>query len=408
MSDAQADSQERPKAPAHLPLVDGIRGYLIFAMTVGHVVAITGVGALSFLTHKPFAVFLTGEGFMAVSGFMTGYILSFRLARRGVLSSLGWGLQRAGRIVAHYIVVFALCLLPALVLPLAGSTASVLLHGRESIGLDDIALFLTGFYRPAFFDILYLYVVYIAIAPVFVLMFQSRLRHVALGLSVLAWLFARYGFTQRAFEALFAQVPGARIEEGGSFHIFAWQMIFFFGVALGALYARDAEALRGFVRNTPPGVLRLMLTLLAVFGVVGLLSASGLAPLGLRYLRDYLTVALLPLMNFVLAVFVLACLLMTPRLANSRVARAVRGLFGLRVLRTIGAVTLQSFSASIVISYWIAYTVPAGSESTPAFALGLLGLCMAVVYGVSVLVNRHQSARKAARRRDGGRGDVPA
>lgn len=386
----------------HLPLVDGIRGYLIFAMTVGHFIAITQVGALNFLTHKPFAVFLTGEGFMAVSGFMSGYVLTLGLPRRGVGGSLVWGLRRSAKIVAHYIVVFALCALPALIWPLEGSFASTLFHGRSGFSATDIGLLLSGLYRPGFFDVLYLYVVYIAIAPVFLLLFLSRLRYGALGLSLLLWLFTQYGFTQRGFEKLFGLIPVARIEEAGSFHVFAWQLLFFAGLSLGALFARDRYAVLQTIQNIAASALKPGLAGLLIFAVVGLLSSSGIAPLGLRYLQDYLIAAPLPLMNFTLACLVLAIFLSSPDWSDRAVVKLLRGLFHLAPLRTIGKVTLQSFSASIVLSYWVAYSVPVGTATSPAFAFAALSLCMIGVWIVSKTVLWRRAVK-----RDGGRGDVP-
>lgn len=366
-------------SPSHLPLVDGLRGYLIFAMTVGHFIAITGVTSLNFLTHKPFAVFLTGEGFMAVSGFMTGYVLTLGWARRGARGSMIWGLRRARKIVLHYLAVFALCAAPSLIWALEGSFAATLFHGRAGFSLADLGRLASGLYRPGFFDILYLYVLFIASAPLMLLVLRSRYRNAALALSLLAWLLTQYGVTQRAFAALFERLA-LPMSEAGSFHIFAWQMLFFASLALGATFAARPEDMRARLVDWQPA-LPLILTALAGFAAIGLASATGLVPLGLRYLEDYLIVAPLPLLNFVLASLGLALALNAP--TPGFVARLLRGALRAAPLRDVGKVTLQSFSASIVLSYWVAYAVPEGGQLGAGVAWAGLAACLFGIWAVA-------------------------
>lgn len=381
-------------AAGHLPYVDGLRGYLIFAMTVGHVIAITGAMNLNWLTHKPFALFLTGEGFMAISGFMCGYILVALMARRGAAAGLRWGLRRVLRIVLHYLAVCALCALPVFVLPLEGTAAQMLFHGRTGFDATDLLLLAGGLYRPAFFDILYLYVVFIALAPLMVLMARGPLRWGLLGLSLLAWLLTQYGATTKALEAVFALIPVARMSEAGSFHVFAWQLLFVLGLIVGVQW-RDAPPM---TRVLQPAAMRAVLVVLACFAVVRLLGQLQVWPLGMKYLADYLKVAPMPLLNFALAVLALSTLLRDPAWRDTRAARLAAGLLRLPPFRVIGAHTLQSFAASIVLSYWAAWMIPAEAKLSLPVALVLLFAIMAGVHATASVMALRKRSRRTPRR----------
>lgn len=372
-----------PHRPSHwhLPLIDGARGYLIFAMTIGHISALTGFRELNYITHKLWAVFLTGEGFMTISGFMCGYILTLRMPKTGFWGSVRWGLARAWKIIRYYLLALALCALPSFIWPLHETMAGTLFHGRLHIGFEELALFATGLFRPSFYDILFVYVICIALAPIALRLLASRFGFLVWSLSVLGWLFTQYGFTEDVLIRLYDRIPQVSGGETGAFHFFAWQMLFFGALALGRLFALDREALLALLHQAHPQLLRFALVLLAFFAAPNLLAAStGIFVHGHRYLSDYLMVAPLPLFNYLLAVFVICYLLNAPDMSQTWPARLLRAVLGWRVFQQIGRVTLQSFTASIVISYWIAYAIPFGAQVSLPFALGALALSLSVVY----------------------------
>jgi hypothetical protein len=380
-----------------LPLIDGARGYLIFAMTVGHIASLTGLRELNYITHKPWAVFLTGEGFMAISGFMCGYILSLRQDRYGFSGSLTWGMQRVWKIIRYYLLVFVLCALPAFVLPLSDTLAGQLFHGRASIGASEALLFAAGLFRPSFYDILYLYVICIALSPLALWVLKSRFAPLFLGVSALAWLATQYGLTGRVLDKLYEAIPQIQSHETGAFHLFAWQLLFFVALWFGHLFAQDRDVALAPITKAPRAVFTYAVTALAVFAVPGVIyTATGFLMNAEVYLRDYLIVAPLPLINFAIAMFVLLFVLTSPSMQGTWGQRLLTAVLSFGFFRVIGQKTLQTFATSIVVSYWVAYSIPAGSEVTLSMAAIYLALCMAVVYAVALALAYAPPLRKSA------------
>jgi len=84
-----------------------------------------GPNLFSHLSHKTISIFFTGEGFMALSGLMIGYILYHPYLKKGLGGALGNSLKRSWKILRYYIAVYVLCSLPLLFLDLQSNTTLV-------------------------------------------------------------------------------------------------------------------------------------------------------------------------------------------------------------------------------------------------------------------------------------------
>lgn len=226
-----------PDKPERIPHIDGLRGYLIFSMTMSHL-GIIGPNMISGLSHKSVSTFYTGEGFMTISGLMMGLILCNRTRTNGALRTLANSTRRSFKIYRYYIAVFALCALTTLVFaaqkdPLLSS----LFRERSPLSLDAALLFATGVYRPLMFDILFLYIVLIGISPLLIGLVLKRGPQVVLGLSVASWLAVQYGLVTKAFEKLGGALGFDSALLFGNFSLFSWQLPFVVGLLAGMTLA---------------------------------------------------------------------------------------------------------------------------------------------------------------------------
>ena len=180
-----------------IPYIDGIRGYLIYSMTLSHL-AVLGANGLWWASHKSASVFFTGEGFMAISGLMMGYITFGAVTRKGVVKSLFSSVRRSWKILRYYLVVYVLCLLPLLLFDLAGDeTLAMFFRERDPATPGSLGLFLTGIYRPLMFDILYLYIILIGLSPLIIFAALRLGAPWVLSASFALWLSAQYGLVDK-------------------------------------------------------------------------------------------------------------------------------------------------------------------------------------------------------------------
>ncbi len=394
-------------APRHqrFEYVDGARGYLIFAMTVGHVSAIVQSSTLSFLTHKPWTIFLTGEGFMLLSGFMTGYMICRYMDKESNLSGIGWALSRSLKIILYYFGVLLICAAPMLLFDTQNSFATQLFYDLDILRTDNLILFALGVYRPVFFDILHLYVFYIALAPIFLIILFSRFWWLCVTLCTLLWLLTQYGVILRATQLALDRLPEIQILYMGAFHFFGWQAIFFLGCAIGGLVSRTNTSVRDIAHKTNITFVDIIFALMLGFMSFRALQVFGVFERHATYGSDYLIVAPLPLFHFLLISFVVVFLLSDSSLEKSSfrfvfsaLRRALRWFFLLAPLRTIGSVTLQSFSASIVFSYFLAYLINTDVQTGFGQALVCLASVMLGTYMVAVLALAKKKRSKSPRK----------
>ena len=208
--------------------LDMLRGYALVCIMLDHM----PISVLRNLTLSNFAVFDAAELFVLLSGFLVGMVWIKIEARDGRWTAQKRFLKRAMQVWLALIVgSLVLALLSALLFALhLNHTAVWFQYSRWILEhpLGYLATVALMWMQPNLMDVLALYVLLIATAPVTV-PFLLRYPWAALGLSVLIWYFAG---------PLNAMIPNQRPGPGLLFNPFGWQLLFFVGVAMGAFRDR--------------------------------------------------------------------------------------------------------------------------------------------------------------------------
>lgn len=372
-----------------IPYIDGLRGYLIYSMTLSHM-AFLSPNLFAPLSHKSVSVFFTGEGFMVISGMMIGYILLARVRDEGVGPALAVSLRRSGRIALYYIGVYLLITLPVMIVD-QPDQVDAYFRGRDPSDPLALFLFVTSLYRPLFFDILYLYIVLIALSPVMIMIALRWGPPFLAGLSLLVFFAAQYGLTEKFILRLAQAFDADRSTLFGSFSIYAWQFPYVVGLLLGMSIASDWLGWSRRLVWMRSRLLSYALALCAVFAMLRLMTTAGVVSLDYVFLQDYLMVRPLTLINFAAFCIVLVSLLsLRPEEASGpitgRLHRVLRILLDSRFLRYVGAASLLTFSGSVVLTYWVALMQPLLASIGPPILVNsaVFAASMVLLFGLSV------------------------
>ena len=208
--------------------LDMLRGYALVCIMLDHM----PISVLRNLTLSNFAVFDAAELFVLLSGFLVGMVWVKVEAKEGQWAAQKRFLKRAVQVwLALVIGAVILALFSALLFALHLNHTTVWFQYSRWIfehPLGYLATVALMWMQPNLMDVLALYVLLIATAPVTV-PFLLRWPVLALAVSVLVWFFA---------EPLNALVPNQRPGPGLLFNPFGWQLLFFVGVAMGAFRDR--------------------------------------------------------------------------------------------------------------------------------------------------------------------------
>lgn len=297
--------------------------------------------------------------FVFLSGYVYGLVYARRHEREGFATVLRQTLRRIGQILRAMLVTIALVV--ALSWPLVpdeGALRALALTPFERSGRQAFFAFLTFSYAPLFINILCLYVLLLAVAP---LMLRGLRRSIAASAaaSLAVWLLVQTG--PLALETTWAGFD--------AFNPFAWQLLFGLGIFLGMQ--------RGF--DT--------LTVSLTRPQVALLSAACLGFLALRLairLSPELAAALLPLTHkgSFAALRLLNFLCLAPVFVllvawAERVLPALMGWFA-----RLGALSLEMFCLGVVMTMLMGLAFLALGGGVAAYCLVLAaGL---VLYVLSV------------------------
>ena len=214
--------------------LDLLRGYALVSIMLDHMPA----GVLRGGTLANFAVFDAAELFVLLSGFLVGMVWIKVQARAGTRSAQWRFARRAAQVW--------------LALVVGGVLLALLSRGLFELGLRHTAVW-TEYARwiidyplpyvgtlalmwmqPNLMDVLALYVILLAVAPVMVPVLLRWPLAFAAGSVALWWVSV----------PLNAALPNQRVQGGMLFNPFAWQMLFHTGVAMGAFRDRFMPVLR--------------------------------------------------------------------------------------------------------------------------------------------------------------------
>lgn len=216
-----------------LPALDMLRGYALVCIMLDHM----PLGVLRGVTLTNFALYDAAELFVLLSGFLVGLVWIKVEAPR-------WRFARRAAQVWLALVVggVALALLSRGLFELGLSHTAIWDRYADWVieePLGYLAALGLMWMQPNLLDVLALYVVLLALAPVLVPVLLRRPWAFAAG-SVAVWLVAM---------PLNAMLPNHRTAGGLLFNPFGWQMLFFSGVAMGAFRHRFMPVLRRHSRG---------------------------------------------------------------------------------------------------------------------------------------------------------------
>lgn len=308
--------------------LDVLRGLMLVIIAIDHV-----GGPLRNLTWQTFGFVSAAEGFIFLSGFVSGLVYG-RVDASGALVRHRAAYRRSLTIYLHHVAVLLLVLALAWAVPAFGARwQSWLGLPYESVPRTLLLqMLLVG--TPHFMGVLPLYVLFLAATPVTVWLARTGRARWALGLSVLAWAAVQVGAPGRLSDV----VPGLDPALQGKFAPLAWQLLFVGGCLLGVRRAAGQAVVLPARRGLVIAVVAACLALAAVrHGLIEVPGVRMYALTGrgaLRWLR---------VVNFALLVCIVTWL------------HALRpGLFSSRWLAFLGRHSLQVFAWQVLALYLLA------------------------------------------------------
>lgn len=205
---------------------DSLRGLLLLCMAVNHVPSDWHV-----LTDRALGLFSAAEGFVFLSGLLSGIIYTRQLRTRGERAFRAAAKARAWRIyawhLASFLAVFAAVQMGERWFGLVSPNSPRLFHDHPvwALGLGAVML-----YQPGLLDILPMYCAFTLLLGWVLPALERRRYGLVLGSSFLLWV---------AMQGAPA-VDGAPLYpiHFGSFNLFAWQFLFVLGVIFGHRHVR--------------------------------------------------------------------------------------------------------------------------------------------------------------------------
>jgi hypothetical protein len=266
--------------------LDALRGMFLVVMAAVHVPT-----PLSHWLQDPFGCSGAAEGFIFLSACLAGrvYGKTFHQAGWTAMARRIWKRSRLiyfvhlGVLIPSTLVIWALA---AKMPPLANHFSDFLVHPFGSLALMPLLM-----HQSPLFDILPLYVIFLAATP-WLLQFASR--HgwsVLLATSALVWLAAQFGWDARLLGDPAHLLP----LRWGAFDFTAWQLLWMGGVAIGEKSIRGP--ILGPVGRLIIGTLALALVLVGLYWRWGFQPPASLNP-DIYRLMDKWTLGPLRLLGF--------------------------------------------------------------------------------------------------------------
>ena len=255
------------KPRGRLVELDVLRGFLLLWMTLTHLPT-----KASIISNQTFGFVSGAEGFIFLAAFMVGQLQHRVEQKRGELGSLRDIAKRTLRIYAYHCVLLAIAF--TLVAELGVTFHLLALQNLLSFYLQKpkeaiLAAALLE-YRPSLLDILPMYIIFMALTPLARKIAQRWSWDPLVYASFAIWAAAQFGLRHWLYEL--GDIFGLSVPENstGAFDLYAWQLLWMVGLALGTIYADSVSgasspgAAASDVR-IPNWVLKLSIGVAAVF-----------------------------------------------------------------------------------------------------------------------------------------------
>jgi hypothetical protein len=200
---------------------DSLRGLFLVCMTINHLPT-----EMRAVTDQSLGLFSAAEGFVFLSGLLAGWVYTRKFRNSGTEGLWKASTDRAqsiyrwhlGALLGAFVVVQA----TEHILGYCAPTAPRLFfeHPLLSLGLGASLL-----YQPGLLDLLPMYCGFVLLLPFVIRALEAGRRNLVLGVSFAVWLATQFA----------PAIDGAPLYpiNTGSFNVFAWQMLFIAGVAIG-------------------------------------------------------------------------------------------------------------------------------------------------------------------------------
>jgi hypothetical protein len=215
---------------ARLPELDVLRGFLLVWMTCTHLP--TRFSAYS----NQFAGYVSAaEGFIFLAAFLTGRIQQRAENRFGRFEARRSLWRRVFRIYRYHagLLAIAFTVLAAVAVRFDPPPLRNLLDlylARPGLALPASGLLL---YTPPLFDILPIYIIFMMVTPVILWAASKKGWGAPITVSAGVWLLAQFGLRKWLYTAANSWGFPIPMNEGGAFDLFAWQLLWVAGLALG-------------------------------------------------------------------------------------------------------------------------------------------------------------------------------
>ena len=211
---------------------DILRGFLLLWMTLTHMPT-----SASVVSNQTFGFVSGAEGFIFLSAFMVSRLEQHIEQKSGVAATFRDLLKRTIRVYLYHCGLLAIAF--TLVAAVGVSFHRLALENLLSYYLQSprqaaIAAALLE-YRPSLFDILPMYVIFMALTPVAREVARRWSWKPVLACSTLVWLAAQFGlrgWVYQHFHPFGIIVP---YNSTGAFNLYGWQLLWMSGLALGSV-----------------------------------------------------------------------------------------------------------------------------------------------------------------------------
>ncbi len=234
--------------------LDALRGLFLIIMAGVHVPI-----PLSHVLQDPFGCNGAAEGFIFLSACLAGRVYGKTFQEAGWTAMSRKILKRARLIYFAHVVV----LIPATLIiwalaskapPLANHFSDFLVHPFGSLALMPLLM-----HQPPLFDILPLYVIFLAATPLLLAFGHRYGWGILLALSAIGWLVAQFGWDARVMGDPARLLPF----RWGAFNFMAWQCLWMCGVIIGEKSLR--EHIMNARRRLPIAIVALTLVLAGLY-----------------------------------------------------------------------------------------------------------------------------------------------
>ncbi|MCK6264151.1 OpgC domain-containing protein [Vibrio sp. ZSDE26] len=354
--------------------IDSIRGLLLIFMAINHFIWITGGrSAIQLFTLQPLGQVGAAEGFVFISGLMVGLIYC-RPAATNVTSKL---IQRAKQLYGYHIGALILIIVVAIsistlwpVYPAFFQTMFPFLFRQPELATPLTLLLI---HKPAYFDILPMYIVFMLCAPIALHLLNRGKILWVIAISTIIWLSSSWV----DLSTQIAQVAPITPINTGYFNWLAWQLPFMIGLSIG--YCHHHLSINWFKYR--------LILLLAVVAAVFIFLAHhnvfvqqfGLHQGTLYTLGNKPTLGWLRVFNLALLIYLLNYLIMHhPRLLT------------FRPLAMLGRHSLQVFSWHYVVIFTLAPFAFKYASTGPAYNL-MLAMIVGLLFIPSFIIEKKKT-----------------